>query len=383
MITVVFAAAFGFRNYCSCLSDCFALRYIFVRRKDHKLRWIFDPRTANSKCLPPPRTVLPSPSALSQLEVGDVGPVFLCTGDVEVAFYQYSIPTWLQQHFVLPEIRLKFLPVAVQRRLGHLSSNGRLNFAVRVLPMGWSWSVYLMQMAHRRMLNPLADMPWVGDKRATPAFGVSDDLPLDAKRGVRMLYIDNFGVLSVDQKHTEGERDRMIERLGQHGVPSAPDAEDHNELIGFSLDGELARWRPTWKKLSRFVAAGRWLCRPGLLTSGREVEVFLGHAIHVLGIRSELMCIPYAIYSFVRRHYWHRARLWPSVLKEVRWMVALVPLAFADMCRSWSPTIHAYDASLKGFGVVCARADTHVIGSVGRTRTWTRSSNTMSPTRPI
>ena len=49
-------------------------------------------------------------------------------------------------------------------------------------------------------------------------------------------------------------------------------------------------------------------------------------------------------------------------------MVALVPLAFADMRRSWSPTIHAYDASLKGFGVVCARADTHIIGSVGRVR---------------
>ena len=49
-------------------------------------------------------------------------------------------------------------------------------------------------------------------------------------------------------------------------------------------------------------------------------------------------------------------------------MVALVPLAFADMRRSWSPTIHAYDASLKGFGVVSARADPHVIGNVGRVR---------------
>ena len=112
------------------------------------MRLIFDPRTANSKCHKPPRAVLPSPSALSQLEVGDDGPVFLCTGDVEVAFYQYAIPTWLQQHFVLPEIRVKFLPVAVQRRLGHLARNGRLNFAVRVLPMGWSWSVHLMQVAH-------------------------------------------------------------------------------------------------------------------------------------------------------------------------------------------------------------------------------------------
>ena len=49
-------------------------------------------------------------------------------------------------------------------------------------------------------------------------------------------------------------------------------------------------------------------------------------------------------------------------------MFALVPLAFADMRRSWSPTTHAYDASLKGFGVVCARADDHVIGNVGRVR---------------
>ena len=49
-------------------------------------------------------------------------------------------------------------------------------------------------------------------------------------------------------------------------------------------------------------------------------------------------------------------------------MVALVPLAFADMRRSWSSTIHAYDASLKGFGVVRAQANAEVIGNVGRVR---------------
>ena len=49
-------------------------------------------------------------------------------------------------------------------------------------------------------------------------------------------------------------------------------------------------------------------------------------------------------------------------------MVALVPLAFADMRRSWSPTIHAYDASLKGFGVARAQANAEVVGDVGRVR---------------
>ena len=49
-------------------------------------------------------------------------------------------------------------------------------------------------------------------------------------------------------------------------------------------------------------------------------------------------------------------------------MIALAPMSFADMRREWAADIHAYDASLHGFGVVSAPADVHDIGEVGRVR---------------
>ena len=89
------------------LSQC---GVFFVHRKDNMLRLIFDPRHANDKCHVPPHTGLPSPAALSQLECPEASTIHLSSGDVEVAFYQYSIPKWLRRHFTLPGIRWKFLP---------------------------------------------------------------------------------------------------------------------------------------------------------------------------------------------------------------------------------------------------------------------------------
>ena len=56
----------------------------FVRRKDARLRLIFDPRTANCKCEDPPHTALPSPSSLAQLETHELGPLEFASGDIEV-----------------------------------------------------------------------------------------------------------------------------------------------------------------------------------------------------------------------------------------------------------------------------------------------------------
>ena len=69
------------------------------------------------------------------------------------------------------------------------------------------------------------------------------------------------------------------------------------------MEGRLQRWRPTIKKLSKFAAAGRWLAGPQALVTGQEVERFVGHAVHLLGLRTELMCLPHTIYTFIRKRY--------------------------------------------------------------------------------
>ena len=49
-------------------------------------------------------------------------------------------------------------------------------------------------------------------------------------------------------------------------------------------------------------------------------------------------------------------------------MVALLPLSFADLRREWHGTVHAYDASLSGYGVVCHQASTDTVATAGRQR---------------
>ena len=66
--------------------------------------------------------------------------------------------------------------------------------------------------------------------------------------------------------------------------------------------------------------------------------MFAGHAVHILGIRPELYCCMHAIYAFIQAHYQQRRRLWKSGIKEVGWIVQLLPLAFSSPHRQWSTT---------------------------------------------
>ena len=196
------------------------------------------------------------------------------------------------------------MPVSLRDRYRSHEVGGCYNFAVRVLPMDWSWSVFLMQTAHVHMVDHLSRLPWVVGKSPCAAFG-----PNSPASGVRLLYIDNFAVLGSDRASAVSARDDMIRVLSEKGIASEADPDDHQEMIGFSLDRQHMRWRPTWNNISRFVAAGRWLLRPGARASGQEIERFVGHAVHLLGIRTELMSIPSLFDIFLHKNYKHRVPL--------------------------------------------------------------------------
>ena len=73
-------------------------------------------------------------------------------------------------------------------------------------------------------------------------------------------------------------------------------------------------------------------------------------------------------YTFVVRSYRRRQPLWPSVLKELRWIHSLLPLALCKMDRAWSGTVYHYDACLTGIGVCYSRWSPEVAASHGRIR---------------
>ena len=89
-----------------------------MRRKDHKLRLIADTRAANLHFVKPAYTELASPEALAAIEYDGPDTIGLCSGDVEVCFYQYELPEWARRYFTLPAIKAQYLPASLRGRLG-------------------------------------------------------------------------------------------------------------------------------------------------------------------------------------------------------------------------------------------------------------------------
>lgn len=67
-----------------------------VRKKNQKLRVIFDPHLLNATSKEPSKTRLPSGESLSDIELAPGQSLCLSEGDVEDCYYQWLLPPSLQ-----------------------------------------------------------------------------------------------------------------------------------------------------------------------------------------------------------------------------------------------------------------------------------------------
>ena len=98
--------------------------------------------------MPPASVALASGEALSDLQAPGDGPLELCSGDVESCFHQYLLPTWARGYFSLPPLPRHHSSAECLQRLGLRAKGPPLHLAIQSVPMGWSWSVLLVQKAH-------------------------------------------------------------------------------------------------------------------------------------------------------------------------------------------------------------------------------------------
>ena len=87
----------------------------------------------------------------------------------------------------------------------------------------------------------------------------------------------------------------------------------------------------------------------------REVERLVGKLTHLFLIHRLALATFAAVYAFAQKCGHRRARLWPSVLRELRVAVALVPLVQSDPTRPVAELLVQTDASDNGTGVVYTR----------------------------
>ena len=75
----------------------------------------------------------------------------------------------------------------------------------------------------------------------------------------------------------------------------------------------------------------------------------MGHIAALFSIAPELLYLMEKVYVFIHGSYVRRQPTWSSVLREVRRIRALLPLARSHMRRPWTGRVFWHDASAWAF----------------------------------
>ena len=133
------------------------------------------------------------------------------------------------------------------------------------------------------------------------------------------------------------------------------------------IDGKRGIIQPNPNKIGKVIKALEWLAaRPRV--SGQVVEKIIGHCVHFMLLRRELLSVFRSLYDFKFSSYTKRTRLWASAAQEARNAAALLHICFADLRRPWDDTLTVSDASLSGYAVHSLPSNASTVAMIGRQR---------------
>ena len=327
----------------------------FVAKKNGKLRLVLDCRGVNQMFRPPPALAMSAGFSWSRLSVERSQTLYTAQSDIKDYFYSLRLPSFLQPFFALPPIPCHLMQQwGVSAELGGLGSYDDMVYPqFGVVPMGWSWAMFFAQRVHQ---NQALISSGLGMSRI-----LAEGLPapsLDDGEPCILAYADSLNVIGTDKDRVQKVKDDITTHLEKIGlrVHEVMDANTIVESLGFTIDGKSGRVLPIADRVAKVIAAFKWLARRPRVT-GRVVEKLIGHAVHFMLLRREMLSIFRSSYDFVGASYQHRCRLWKSVAKEAEWAANLLQICSANLKRNWSTVVTASDASLSGIAV-CAREAT-------------------------
>ena len=192
----------------------------------------------------PPYTGLPTGSALGSIEVDGTRDVHFAGGDIADCFYRLGVPPGMENYFSLPGIAGAHIPeVAKQLRV---AQHVRLVPCLRVLPMGWSWSLYIAQCVHECRIARLGidRSLFVMDKR--PGASIADDVSRVA------VYVDNHMVMGHDSSDVRGKAGEITVDLDSAGLQTHEHFDDTEcDFVGLHFSGTDHTIRIAWRKVWR------------------------------------------------------------------------------------------------------------------------------------
>ena len=321
----------------------------FVTKKDGRLRIIIDARRAKRVFRPPPACEMGSAECWTRVEAPGVDPLYIALEDVKDFFYRLLMPIALRQYFGLPPLDASLLRRAFGDHVPPELVNMKTVFpCLRVLPLGFSWALYLAQEVHKTIFARACEgVPVILDRKA----GVT----LEGEDTAALIYADNANHAGRIAEKVDEQRQTLSRALHDVGLETH-EVEDANlltESLGVRIDGLAKRSSVTAKRAWRLERSLRALLR-GRPVTGREYEKVLGHITCHCLLRRDLFAFLQYSYDFVRRSYNRRQPLWQCVAAEVQRMIALLPFAFTDMSLPWSRESISVDACESGYAVMGA-----------------------------
>ena len=349
-----------------CEDDGVRVGVFAVKKSDGvRQRLIIDARGSNSHFTDPKSPDLPTGASLSRLWLEDSSTHLFCSSaDLKDAFYTLELPPPLRSLFTLDPVRARDLNV---KDLGGVKTRPDMWLypRLKVVPMGWSHAVNICQDVVRQLV--------LNSPGIRPSMLVSDSKPFpDVKESSILIYVDNVIVLNTCQEKSRVQMRGIAATLRNSGLVVHDEhyGEDYLEALGWEIHCSHGVVRPKRRRAWRLQLALEHALDRQVL-SGKQLARLVGHYVSMGLLRRETLAAVSACYAFYQRYPYESQRLWPSVVRELRWMKSLIPLQYHCLRRPTCTRVLCCDASGWGKGVVHAQVDSqHIEDSMKYSEKW-------------
>ena len=327
-------------------------------------RLILDCRQTNMLFRAPPLTELGSLSALSEGYLRPQDDLFIGGADIQDCFYACKIPPELSRYFCLSQDITVGEARAITGEclpdwMDGLNDGAVVSPCINVLPMGYSWSFYLVQKLHEQQtLSTLGLKPTqlVIDARPVGDFA--------SNRCLGMPYCDNVHVLSTDENQCEDGRKQVCAQLRNvgFGVHEEIGACKIFPTLGGIIKGEVGTINPTPVRLWNLIYGFEYCTKHPV--SSDFIQRLLGHAMTVCVLCRPGMSVFRTLYDYSCKGF-PPQKLWPSAIRECHNFIGILPLLVGNLRRPWATRVFCSDASPAGYGLLEGNFPIEDVESVG------------------
>ena len=308
-------------------------------------RFIIDARPTNCVFAEPQPVVLPTPDLLSKLAVDPSRPLYVAKVDLDNFYHRLRLPVWMRPYFALPPVRAGDFGLGVR-----FGDDTEVYPCCKTLPMGWSHSVLLAQLAHEHFLDTATTLS------AKDRITASNDPLVDRTR--HQVYIDDLNLFDSDPVRLGRVQDEYLAAVGKLGLvvkqskvvrPTA----DGVECVGLEVDGTHHTVGVSASKLERLRVDTAALLASNSCT-GNAMSQLVGRWTWAMLAARPSLSVFNSVYRFIECAGGKFFSIWNSVKAELATAVGLAPLLFADIGADWFPKVVSSDASESGLGVAAA-----------------------------